>query len=699
LRIDYPRRAYSNWRRFVPSWRQWLSLVLVGVLLATTGFVALYLAVDVPEPNELSQAQSSVVYYADGKQEIGRFEEVNREMVSMGDIPEHVQHAVLAAEDRGFYDNQGISPTGIARAAWNNLTGGETQGASTITQQYARNAYLSQERTWTRKIKESILAIKIDRELSKDQILQDYLNTIYFGRGAYGVQAASQEFFRKDVSDLTVEEGAVLAALIRAPSAYDPAEGKDAKQALEGRVLEYVLPGMVEEGWLDAETAAAAEMPKIFPPQKGSDFAGPEGYILDSYVREEMQDLGFSNTEIETGGLRIVTTIEEQAQDAAEESVSANFPSVDSRGVRTGLASVEPGTGAIRAMYGGKDYLKWFNNAATARLEPGSTFKVFALAAALEDGVLLTDIFDGNSPWTDPATGDTIENQGDSGGSSFGPVSLLTATENSINTAFLDLADQIGPERVLDAAYAAGIPMKTSNLQPVPAVVLGNGNVSPVEMAAAYATFAAEGIYAEPYSVQEVRSSTGELLYEASPDTRRAFSAGVANEVTYALTQVVEQGTGTTAQALGRPAAGKTGTHELYTSWFVGYTPQLATAVMFYRDYPGNKGERPTLSGVGGLPVFYGGQYPATIWTSYMTAALDGEPVLEFPPPPAPVQTTTPTPTPTPTKTSESPSPTPTSSSPKPTKTPSETPSETPTSETPTEEEPPGGGGGRVTSG
>ena len=221
MRIDYPRRAYAGWRRFVPSWRQLLAVAGVFVLLGVAGFVALYSAIDVPEPNELSQAQTSVVYYNNGKDELGRFADVDRTLVDLADVPEHVQYAVLAAEDRGFYDNSGISFTGIFRAVVNNVRGEGVQGASTITQQYARNAYLTQDRTWSRKIKEAILALKINRELSKEQILEDYLNTIYFGRGAYGIEAASQAYFRKDVSELTVEEGAVLAAVVRSPSAYD----------------------------------------------------------------------------------------------------------------------------------------------------------------------------------------------------------------------------------------------------------------------------------------------------------------------------------------------------------------------------------------------------------------------------------------------------------------------------------------------
>ncbi|HVQ17547.1 MAG TPA: transglycosylase domain-containing protein, partial [Actinomycetes bacterium] len=520
MRIDYPRRAYSGVRRFVPSWRQWLSLAVVGVVVATSGFVALYLAVDIPAPNELSQAQTSVVYYDNGKTEIGQFAEVNRTIVPLSEVPVYVQHAVLAAEDRGFYDNQGISPTSILRAAWNNLTGGGTQGASTITQQYARNVYLTQERTWKRKIKEAILAIKLDRELSKDQILEDYLNTIYFGRGAYGIEAASEAYFRKDVSDLTVAEGAVLASVIQSPTAYDPASGKAAQQALADRVLNYVIPGMVDQGWLDDTEAAKISMPKIRPPQQGNQFRGQRGYLL-FYVRNELRRLGFSETEIDTGGLRVTTTFNQDAMTAAKNAVEDGFPTVNAKGVQAGLASVEPGTGRIVAMYGGRNYLARQLDNATVRQQPGSAFKAFTLAAALKAGVTLTDTFAGNSPYYIPGVADPVNNEFDQ---SYGDqVSLLTATEQSINTAFVDMSVQIGPEKVLDAVVAAGIPKDAPGLTASPALTLGTASASPLQMATAYATFAAEGQYAPAYSVQEVQSPSGEVLYKAQPQPKQAF--------------------------------------------------------------------------------------------------------------------------------------------------------------------------------
>ena len=707
MRIDYPRRAYLGWRRFVPSWRQLLAVVTAFVLLGVAGLTAVYLAVDVPAPNDLSQAQSSVVYYSDGTTELGRFEEVDRTVVPLTDVPEHVQYAVLAAEDRGFYENSGISPTGILRAAWNNVTGGETQGASTITQQYARNAYLTQERSWKRKLKETILAIKLGRESSKQQILQDYLNTIYFGRGAYGIQAASQAYFRKDVQDLSVAQGALLASVIRAPSSYDPAEGQEAKQALKSRIEDYVIPGMVEEGWLSTEEAGGVTMPKVRAPEQSNEYAGQNGYLLQ-YVREELRDLGYSPQEIDTGGLRVVTTFDADAIAAAETAVEEGFPPAPNDHVEAGLASVEPGTGRIVSMYGGWNYLRpgpndnytyQQNNAITAQ-QSGSTFKPFALAAALDQGVTLSDTFAGTEPFYVDGYSDGFYNFGEETYPS--SISLLYALEHSVNTAFVDLADQVGPQSVVDVVNSVGIPTDTPGLDPSPSVPLGNANVSPLQMASAYATFAAEGQYSAPFSVEQVSNASGALLYQAEPQSVQVMEPDVANEVNYALSQVVEAdgGTAYVARGLGRPAAAKTGTSEdNVTAWFVGYTPQLSTAVMFFR--PEKDGGQASLNGVAYQSTFTGGYYPGQIWTNYMLAALEGEPVLEFPAPPVPVVTSTPTPTtsspsptPTPTTSSPSPTPTPTTSSATPTPTPTPTPTTTTTTTTAVEPPPGGGGGG-----
>jgi len=452
VRIDYPRTGKTGWRHFVPSWRQWLLLVAFGGFLLIGGFVVLYIRTPIPEPSSFATAQSTVVYYAGGQREIGQFAQVNRQSVPISDVPIDVQHAVVAAEDRTFYTNRGVSPTGILRAAWNDLRGGALQGGSTITQQYAKNAYLTQGRTISRKAKEFILAIKLDRTLTKDQILENYLNTIYFGRGAYGIQAAAQAYFGVDASQLTTAQGAVLAAVIRSPGLYDPQYGKANAQRLAER-FQYVVDGMASEGWLTTEQAARLKVPHVPPPSDRQALGGQRGYLMQ-YVQTELLKLGFSEQEIETGGLRVVTTFSPQAEAAAVTAVKNGFPTVDNSGVQVGIASVEPGTGAIRAMYGGKNYLKRQLNNALAEQQPGSTFKAFTLAAGFENGVTLADTFAGNSPYTIPGTTTQVNNEFDQ---SYGAlVPLLTATEQSINTAFVNLAVDIGPDKVLESATAAG---------------------------------------------------------------------------------------------------------------------------------------------------------------------------------------------------------------------------------------------------
>jgi membrane peptidoglycan carboxypeptidase len=667
----------------------------LGFFALCAAFFALYLMIDVPQPNDLATAETSVVYYDDGKDVIGRYAEVNREIVSLDQIPEHVQLAVLAAEDRGFYENEGISPAGIVRALWNNITGGETQGASTITQQYARNAYLTQEQTITRKIKEAILAIKLSRSQTKDSLLEDYLNTIYFGRGAYGIQAASQAYFGKNVENLTVAEGAVLAAVVRAPSSYDPAEGKDARQALKARVFNYVIPGMVEQGWLDqSEADKRPKLPKIKDPEALNNYRGQTGYMLDM-VRDELKDLGFSKEEIDAGGLRVTTTFDQQAQDAAQAAATDGFPPEPNNGVKMGLASIDPKTGAIVAIYGGKNWKKSQYNYATGAIPVGSTMKAFTVAAALQNGFTLASTLDGNSPFYIEGDPKPVYNQG---GASYGSaISLEYATEQSVNTAFVDLTEQMGPEKVAKAANNAGL--NTTHLDASgPRITLGSASYSPLAMASAYGTFANQGVRTDPHTVQEVTSADGNVLYQADSTLQqeRAFRPDIANEVTYDLTQVVTSGTGATASNLGRPAAGKTGNQEGLTAWFIGYTPQLVTSVAFKREL-GNDKLAP-LNYVAGMPVFTGAGYPTSIWTAYMTAALAGEPIEYFPDrpyvTPSPTPTYSPTPTPTTSSASPKPSPSTSSASPSPSKTTTKpSPSGTP-SASPSDQGHGGGGGG-----
>jgi membrane peptidoglycan carboxypeptidase len=689
VRIDYPRRGRTGWRRFVPSWRQWLGMATMGLAAIGAAAIALYLMIDVPEPNELATAETSVVYYDDGEQVIGRYAEVNREIVELSEIPEHVQLAVLAAEDRGFYENEGISPVGIVRALWNNIRGGDTQGASTITQQYARNAYLTQEQTLSRKVKEAVLAIKLSRGQTKDEVLEAYLNTIYFGRGAYGIQAASQAYFGKDVQDLSVAQGAVLAAVIRAPSSYDPADGKAEKQALEGRVLEYVIPGMVQQGWLDeADAAKVKRLPTIADPKSLNSYRGQTGFMLDM-VRDELKQLGFSKAEIDGGGLRVTTTFDKQAQDAMQTAVTSGFPPPPNEGVKVGVSSIDPRTGGVVAVYGGPNWEKSQFNNATAPIPVGSTMKAFAVAAALENDFTLSSTFSGNSPFYLDGATEGIENQG---GTSYGDaVTLEQATEQSINSAFLDLTEQMGAQEVADAAKEAGL--DTRNMAVTPQIALGSAAFSPLAMASAYGAFANEGVRTSTFTVQQVTDTDGSVLYEAEVVSERGFSADIANEVTYDLAQVVMSGTGVTASGLGRPAAGKTGNHQGETAWFIGYTPQLVTAVAFHRELDGDP--QAPLNGVAYQSVFTGAGYPTSIWTAYTSAALEGEEVLTFPGRPITTPSPSPTPTPSPTTSSATPKPSPTKPSPSPT---TEKPSPSPTTSSaepsPTEDEDGGGGGG-----
>jgi membrane peptidoglycan carboxypeptidase len=680
---------------------RWLLLLgLFGMVLGAGTFAAAYVIIDIPDPNEAFQAQTTTVYYSDGKHKIGTFEMQNRTSVPLSKVPRHVQDAVVAAENREFWTDQGIDPVGIARAAYSNLQGGDTQGASTITQQYVKNLYLTQEQTYSRKFKEIFLAIKVDQQLSKKKILEGYLNTIYFGRGAYGIQAASQAWFDKPAAKLTLREGAVLAAALNSPGTLDPAIDKSYRDDLFAR-YRYVLDGMVESGTLDAERAEKAErhLPKLHKVEEtGDTLGGPKGFLLE-LVEEQLVAEGFTQDEIYGGGLKVVTTFNHKVQMATQRAVREVAPK-GVNGLHIGMSSVEPGTGALRAMYGGRDYVQSQLNWATLGGQPGSSFKPFALAAGLRHGFTLKDsYFDGDSPYDLPVGGE-VENQGDE---DYGPVSLQEATTKSINTAYVDMTLQMkhGPEKVIQASEDAGVDDDPDDpLQPVGGVSLGAYNIPAVEMAEGYATFAANGRQADWYVLESVRDPHGITEYKHQERTTRAFSPAVASNVTSGLRQVIEDPQGTaydSVSGFGRPAAGKTGTATsesgaVSSSWFVGYTPQLSTSVMYVRG-DGNDDLR------GHLNPFYGGEYPARTWEAMMTDALAGRPVKGFPdpveleervestvaPPPKPEPSYTPDPVYTPTPTEETePEPTPTEETePEPSPTPEPEPSPEPSPEPP----------------
>ena len=607
-------------------------IVRIGVFLAGFGFIAgavlfalAYFTVDIPDVNAYVNSQSTIIQYSNGA-EIGRIGTENRQVVPLAKIPLKVRHAVLAAEDRGFYSNRAFSVTGILRAVLNNLRGGSLQGGSTITQQYAKTAFLTPSRTIQRKIKELVIAIKLENQMSKDQIFENYLNSIYFGRGSYGVMTASQQYFNRNVDQLSIAQAAVIASILRSPGLYDPSYSKENLARLKGR-FQYVLDGMVTAGWLTKSDAAKVKFPTITPRATSGQLSGPRGHIIEA-VQKELAKIGYTQEQLLIGGYVIKTTIDEKAQQAAVDAVNKSYPKKAPDNLHIGLVAIRPGTGEIVALYGGRDYLvRQLSDATQSIALGGSTFKPFALVAALEQGIPLTSMWNGDSPqeFDDAGKPYPVSNYGNEG---WGQVDLNYATKHSINTIYVPLGIKVGPTAVVDVARRAGIPESVA-MMPTPSVVLGVASPHVIDLANAYATFAAQGIKSKPYLIAQVTGPNKGLLFQAKPETQEVFSKDVMADLTYALKGVVTGGTGAAALKLGRPAAGKTGTSESNASaWFCGYTPQLAAAVALFRDSASE-----SLNGIGGLTSVTGGTFPATIWTGFMKGALKGEPVMDFPAP------------------------------------------------------------------
>ena len=630
--------------RWLPGWRFVVGGFLTVFALGAGILIAAYLTLDVPEPEEFAMAEGSAVYFEDGETLMGAFAEVDRQIIDTDTLPEHVGQAVVASEDRRFYSNPGVDVMAILRALWNNLQGNPTQGGSTITQQYVERYYLGQTTSYVGKFREAILALKIERQQSKDEILGNYLNTIYFGRGAYGIERAAQEYFDKPAEELTLEESAVLAGIIPAPSRWDPAvDPEQAEQRFE-RTLAY----MVESGFITQAEAGAAEFPEVAEHNRTNAMAGPNGYLLEM-VRTELIEAGFSEHEIDGGGLQITTTIDERLQEAAVEAAQ-NLPDDAPDGLRVGLSSVDNETGAILALYGGADYLEVQRNAATQdTAQGGSTFKVFTLLAALENDIPLEQRYPSYSPmqiegYDAPVRNfDSPRNRGN--------IDMVHATYDSVNTYYVQLNAEVGPERTVDMAHRLGLPEDTAGLEPVLSNVLGSASPHNIDMARAFSTIAAGGERHANFIVAQATGPQGNVLYTGEQPGENVVDSQVTADATYAMSQVVQRGTAIRASELGRPAAGKTGSSNDYRSaWFVGFVPQITTAVSMYEV--GEDGEEMSMGGWGGLNVISGGSFPTQIWTEYMTEAVADLPVEQFPersrpaapsPPPAPEPTEEPT--------------------------------------------------------
>jgi membrane peptidoglycan carboxypeptidase len=605
--------------------------VLLGVFIGVV-----YASTDVPDPNSVVNAQTTVVYYSDGTTVMAKLGDENRTNVTLAQISKPARHAIHAAENRSFYSDPGISFTGILRAAWNNVTGGSTQGGSTITQQYVKNAFLTQEQSFSRKFQELFVAIKLDNNYSKDEILQNYLNTIYFGRGAYGIEAAAETYFGVPAAQLTPQQGAVLAVLIRNPSYYDPESHPEDAQDRWGKVLD----AMVAEGWLSSTDRQASAYPAVAP-KAASGLGmpkGPEGLIVTQAI-QELEGKGYTEQQIRAGGLRITTTVDPGMQSAAVAAVN-DVMGGEPENLRQALVAVDPRTGAVKAYYGGPSGTG--NDYAQAQRQPGSSMKPYVLATALEQGISVDARRDGSSPQTFPDRTAPVRNAGNA---SCPACTLKEAITKSLNTTFYGLAYEVGPDNVRDVALkATGLPEtwqgglldgKPTLASPESgatgsSIGIGEYEVRTIDQAVGFATFANGGIHHAPFFVAKVASNTGAVLLQNNGDAgTQAVPSDVANDVTFALEGVADYSHRSLAG--GRPVASKTGTQGKQGStvddtdaYMVGYTPSISAAV-----WMGSDGQDAIVTAQG-KPI-YGSGLPGAIWQEFMDTVLKGTPKEPLP--------------------------------------------------------------------
>ena len=581
------------------------------------------------ELTELSQRTE--VYTRDGQLKAVLKAEENRQPVELRAVPQHVQDAILDVEDDRFWLHRGVDLRSTIRALRTNVQSGEVrQGGSTVTQQLVKNALLTPERSVSRKVREAVLALRLEEKLSKEEILERYLNTVYFGNGAYGVQAAAETYFNTDVGNLTKGQAALLAGIIRNPEGYDPIKRPEA--AAERRSV--AVGRMLANGHVTPEEVEAIKAEPL-PLKVAQVLPEANDYFVEEVKQRLLDDERLGETPQERynalfkGGLKIYTTLDPRMQQAAYDKVTQIVPDTKGR-FTAALATVEPGTGFVRAMVAGKNFDDAKYNLATARggsgRQPGSSFKPFVLLAALEKGHSPNDTIDGTTPCVLKVPGFAPYDVGNYEGSSGGVLSLTDATVHSVNCAYVKLGAYVGLKNVIDVTDRLGIPK--SRLKEYLSISLGAQEVSPLEMAAAYAAVANDGVYHPPSFVEKVLDRNGKVLFEGPFKGTKAVDPSVARTAIHVMRQVVQRGTGTRARIPGREVAGKTGTSQDHeNAWFVGTTPQLATAV-----WMGSPAGNVPMRNVGGVRVT-GGSYPARIFSAYMTIAHEGMPVRGFAPP------------------------------------------------------------------
>ena len=647
--------------------RSFANLIQLVAALAVGGFaLAFTLTALVPSFADIWSAKTTVsaevdlsvleqttkVFDANGQLIAELRAEIDREYLPLSEISPRVVEAVLAVEDDRFYEHRGVNVGAITRAAVTNVSaGGIEQGGSTITQQLVKLSVVGSEQNLDRKIPEAAIAMRLEEQMTKDEILERYLNAVYFGGGAYGVQAAAELYFDKDANSLTYGESALLAGVISNPSLYDPVYQPD--NAFDRRST--ALGRLEIEGFIDADERAvweSSELPR-YRQLEGNAFL--DTYFVEEVKRRLLDDPRLGETRAERvnavfqGGLEVHTTFDPAAQGLAENAVRSELPD-NELGIIAGLVSVEPGSGAVRAMVGGPGFDEFEFNVTTQNGRPtGSSFKPFVLAAAFENGGLIpSDSINATSPCTfdNPGGEPPIDTAGDyNGARRSGALTIAEHTLRSTNCGFLRLSQFVGLNNVVDMAHALGVEREISA---VPALPLGVFDVTPLEMANAYATIANDGVRVEPYLVERVTRNDGEeIVFEHDPKPFRAVTPQTARQITDILEDNVDCSrgacTGRRAQLSGHPAAGKTGTgQDNFDAWFVGYTPQLATAVwignqdgQFSMRWDPNNGEFTRDQYVQAFGEFTddgvtGGSLPAILWGRFMNDYMASLPVIQF---------------------------------------------------------------------
>lgn len=604
--MDYPRAGRAGLWRWLPSWRQWLAAASLSALTVAAAFVAVYVSVDIPDENAAARREANVYYWSDGTQMVSTGE-VNRQSVELDRIAPAAVNAVIAAENETFYDDSGVSLKGLGRAVVGMASGEETQGGSTITQQYVKNTYLSQDQTVTRKVKEFVIALKVDRVKSKEEILKGYLNSSWFGRGANGIEAAAHAYYGISAKDLDPSQGALLAALLKGAELYDPAGGKaNHRRAVERWA--WILDRQVDVGLMSKrERARYRTFPEPRRQSRSTSLGGQTGYLVDVANKYLKQRTGLTDEDLARGGHQIHTTFDKGKVRGLERAVRRVLDRdtdparrAADRHVQIGAASVRPSDGAVVALYGGPDATEHFsNNADTSGVPAGSAFKPFVLAAALQrQGGLAGSRYAADGSLR-PAVGPPDPDR----------PTLREALYPGGNATYVRLGKDVGYDEVRGTAVAAGL-LPQSMAEPDSAFPVGTSTPSAIRMATAYGTFASGGTRHAPYSVTKVVKDGVSLPGLARPAAGRALDPEVAREVADALRAGAE------GFAPG-VSAGRTGDQDrLRTAWFTGFTKDLSTAVTLFRLRPDEPRLLP-LSGVGGEKSGRANALPPRIWGAY----------------------------------------------------------------------------------